>query len=80
MAEPETTREQTDFSPSCSIRYLVSPRKNLKLSSLGGRGGGIDLGPGWRVEVSTAAFHAIVIVSRRFERNKNVSSPYTRKT
>ena len=38
MAEPGTTEI---CSPSCSIRSLVSPRKNLKLNSLGG---GVFLG------------------------------------
>ena len=45
------------------------------------------MGGGPRVAVSTAAFYAdigfvprYVPLSRRFERNKNVSSPSTRKT
>ena len=45
------------------------------------------MGGGPRVAVSTAAFHAdtgfaprLVPLSQRFERNKNVSSPSTRKT
>ena len=56
-------REGRDmFSLSCNIRSLVSPRKTNKLNSLGGGGGGVDIG---NIPISEKRPH--LYVSDRFK-------------